>query len=612
MSDADNFLTLTKVPCCVRHSPSPALLSLLFDRDSPLLLAMDSHYGHHDGQSYAAHDGQSYAAHDGQSHVPHDQSNIAYDQSPIPYGQSPHQSPAAISMQSDSAAYSTLEVAQVSTLRDPSLPPSSGPHHTQFIISQPYSVSKPYVGDHGPEVISPSTNEKIVYSGDANYVPSYVPAAVPADAPPPSYAPQKRKGWCGLSLRATWLVAIAVVVILAAALGGGIGGGLAARNKSTSTQNDSSGTGSGSGSDPGSSTGNSTSGTTPEASNPLSGSYLTALNWTDSSSTQRRTVFYQYNESLFYSDFYTTNNSWVTVNVSDIFAQNASLGALDIKAGTALAVDSPSRQDIDYLGSEYFSITLYYMSKDNYLQELVTRDESLGVWTRGALSSVGIKAASNTTLASVAYYCPNVGVSWVCNDETSLFYQDPDGNVLLATGPGWSSGINQLGTANLGVSLAISPFASSSGKNVTDVSELRMLYVSSSNVELVIQNYLGLTDPATVMTSQYATSNASVEIVVCPADYHSQLIMISKDGSGLYTAILDVNDAWQSSSIVTFTNEDGSSTQSKPAVAMEHIAMDNNGVFYGVSAEDSSRIVAYSWDVSDPHTLTWKENIDIL
>jgi hypothetical protein len=99
--------------------------------------------------------------------------------------------------------------------------------------------------------------------------------------------------------------------------------------------------------------------------------------------------------------------------------------------------------------------------------------------------------------------------------------------------------------------------------------------------------------------------------VASPADYHSKLIVIAVDGSGKFTGTLDTNDSWGSTQKITFTNEDGSNTQSQPSIYLEHIAMDNNGVFYGVSANNTGTIVSYSWTYSNPYVLSWKENIDI-
>src|SRR5690606_19605294 len=53
-------------------------------------------------------------------------------------------------------------------------------------------------------------------------------AKSPADLPP------AEKGIWGLKKKTFWIIAIAVLVILAAALGGGLGGGLAARNSRAS------------------------------------------------------------------------------------------------------------------------------------------------------------------------------------------------------------------------------------------------------------------------------------------------------------------------------------------------------------------------------------------
>lgn len=62
-------------------------------------------------------------------------------------------------------------------------------------------------------------------------------SAAPEVADPPSEAPSEpRQRILGLSVRAFWLMIVALVVILAAAIGGGVGGGLAARNRADSSR----------------------------------------------------------------------------------------------------------------------------------------------------------------------------------------------------------------------------------------------------------------------------------------------------------------------------------------------------------------------------------------
>jgi hypothetical protein len=315
-----------------------------------------------------------------------------------------------------------------------------------------------------------------------------------------------------LSRKALWILMI-VGVVLIAGLAGGLAGGLASRHTAASTTSSSSNSNSENSSDDGSGTNIGVNDTIGTEKNPLSNSHLAALNWTDSSGVDRRTIFYLYNQSLFFSDYTASNNSWTAHNLSNIFAQNGS--AIHVLNTSSLAVASPSYEDREYLastqGTNTFYITVYFMDSNSYLREIVTRDIDLLTWTEGALSDAAILADASSSLSAVAFFCPNSGASWLCNDQISLFYQDTDGYLVLNTGPVWTDDVNKLDTAASGASLAVIPYASSSGKNRTDVSELRMMYVSDTYVKLILQNLNGLSSRMSLATPYHlpdSTANA--------------------------------------------------------------------------------------------------------
>ncbi|KAH8655338.1 hypothetical protein BX600DRAFT_515169 [Xylariales sp. PMI_506] len=471
----------------------------------------------------------------------------------------------------ENTAYSTLEVAS----------PHPRQSYEQNLPEAVYSPSELYLGKI---VVDQQQDQTYVDNNRDNET-----GAVPPLTPPP-------KRICGLSRTWFWLV-IGGIIIVAGALAGGLAGGLLSRNHKTGNSDNSAN--------------NSTSnGTTIEGTGPLAASQLAALNWTDSTDTRWRTIFYQNNGALFYNQYHTSNSSWTSLNLSAAFESQNSGKSLSVQLGTPLAVAAPSREDVERLGLDSFIISLYYVDANNYVRDLYTKDESLSSWSQGNLSSTSIKAAANTHLAASAFYCPNDDANWVCNNQFTVYYQDPDGYVRLITGPDWAD-VGKLDVTVLGASIAMFPFASNNGGNITDVSELRFFYYSNSDVLMCYQNLNGLGRFNDLISSSlYSSGSTLPQIVASPANFHSTAIILTMDGTGDFTAAYDDHDSFQINQQVTFTNEDGSTSQAHPSLNLTSLAIDHNGTFYGISSNGSA-IISYSWDPSSKYDLTWKETISV-
>ncbi|KAI1880918.1 hypothetical protein JX265_001158 [Neoarthrinium moseri] len=407
----------------------------------------------------------------------------------------------AIEMTDHQATYSTLEVASPPRYLD-----SSAPERTYY--SPEYSDNK---------IAVDATTDKYFVPQDVGL--EYVPPTVES----------KSRSCFGLTRRKAWIVLIAAVVVIGA-LAGGIAGGLVNRNRAAAP--DSAPVNTSPSASPTPSSPDATS-TGPE-SGPLADSQLSSLNWTDSSGTQRRAVFYQLDGALFYSQKQGADGSWSAFNISGEFQRQKI--DLSPRPGTALAAAAVSREDIDF-GLSPFVATLYYVSNDNYLQEITCRDENLeSSWSRGDLGKAELEAATNSRIAAMGYFCPNDNVAYLCNNNFAILYQASNQSIITTWGPSWTT-TAQIDSGWAGAGLAMYPFVSSAGTNISDVSEIRFYYYSNPFIKMVYQNYQGRTQSTTpTISSQEVIDGIVPQVVASPRNFHSEAIVMSMDGSGKFAA----------------------------------------------------------------------------
>lgn len=365
-------------------------------------------------------------------------------------------------------AYSTLEVT--SSVSEP---------RQQLSAAQPVCMpesSHRLLGQHDlrhtvdnvlPEAVHdswPVPAQKEYY--DQNQAPGHVPPQDPTPA-----AAQNR--FCGLSRKALWMVIILVLLSIGGIVGG-VAGGLTSREPRN---------------EPGNST--ATEPTSGSATGVLSSSQLATINWTDSASVQRRAVFYQRSGALFYSQYHASNKSWTQFNISAVFEREPPEDALRVKFGTPLATGAVSLEDIEYATTEghstVFAACLYFMDDDNHLREVYSNDYDLTSWVQGSLKDASLEAAGDSHLSALADYCPNPQ----CTSQFILTYQGTDGEIMMASGPSWTSP-RQVDMGNTASALAIIPMASNGGRNITDISEMRIFYYSNTAFEFYYWNFKGL------------------------------------------------------------------------------------------------------------------------
>jgi hypothetical protein len=178
------------------------------------------------------------------------------------------------------------------------------------------------------------------------------------------------------------------------------------------------------------------------------------------------------------NQYHISNTSWTTVNVSAAYGHE-----MNVKQGTPLSVVARSIEDVS--GDDWVS-TLYYLNSTSHLQELVTQDQNMLSWGLGALGSYTLLAANNSKIAAVASNCPSG-----CKGGACITYQDTALDVQFTCYNNWA-GITGLKQGYSGAGLAAVPFASSSGTNLTDVSEMRLFYYTNTVVDLTYYNIDGL------------------------------------------------------------------------------------------------------------------------
>ncbi|KAF7538419.1 hypothetical protein G7054_g3015 [Neopestalotiopsis clavispora] len=189
-------------------------------------------------------------------------------------------------------------------------------------------------------------------------------------------------------------------------------------------------------------------------------------------------------------------------------------------------------------------------------------------------------------------------------------YQAEDENIMFVGATAWEP--SKLAAGWPGGGVAMYPFASDDGTNVTDVSEIRFYYQTNTIIELSIQNYLGRSEATgstnPILSDQEVRNDLVPKIVASPRNYHSEAIIMSMDGAGNITGTYYSPNTWDHDNKIRFQNQDGATTVGYLGVNLTSIAMDHNGTFYGIAANGSA-IVAYSWSADSIFGFVWKESI---
>lgn len=196
----------------------------------------------------------------------------------------------------------------------------------------------------------------------------------------------------------------------------------------------------------------------------LSNSGLAAVNWTDTSGTERSAVFYQDgSNSVMVALRDSISNEWTQSNVTAAIMNNTGASRLDVLSGTPFAAVT-----------NRYQVSLYYLTTSNSVAEIWASDIVGEVWYAGALqTSLSPLAAMNGShLSAFWQICTN------CSNSLYMMFQDNGGELQMAnlTNNAWSLGSLNVSTAVNGTGLAVRPFteAQGAGQFGTDPGALRM------------------------------------------------------------------------------------------------------------------------------------------
>lgn len=191
---------------------------------------------------------------------------------------------------------------------------------------------------------------------------------------------------CGLSKRGRWIAIIILTATFIASMVGGLAGGLANRTASKQRQEQVD-----------------APDTQPKPKVPKGtpiNSQLAAINFIDSNFIVRRAFFYQKGPGSLMASYLVedTNNTWITLNITDGITHQDDQQYLPPKNGAPLAAGAIPYGKEDFAGRR-FAVVLYYIAEDHTIQELVSYDEELREWELGLLQYSQKLAITESQLA---------------------------------------------------------------------------------------------------------------------------------------------------------------------------------------------------------------------
>ncbi|RYP25334.1 hypothetical protein DL767_008429 [Monosporascus sp. MG133] len=425
------------------------------------------------------------------------------------------------------------------------------------------------------------------------YPQSAKPDGTESSVPREEEPSQKATGCCGLSRKTSWMIGIAVALVLLGALIGGVVGGLgAARARDAAEQSNSRDSQTATGTDGGDTQ------EPPNANRTIFRSQIAALNYTDLSGTMRHAVFYQRETgSLWVSLHYPHNNSWTQHNISDTIASKTDGDYARPKAGTPLAVAAMPQGNVNGVGPSDvdMAIGLYYLDENERIHELNGFEETLRDWWVGGLTnSARVYASEESQLSAMGFFCPG----GYCPNTMCIAYQGEERRLYYR-----------------GTPLAFMPTADEEGRNVTQQSSLRLYYYASNEIWVDAwsddQWWIGA-EP--VMTNQELVNGTMPQVVAAPAGAsNGNILVISMTGDGVFTGSLYTpGGGWDQTRSLRFTNEDGESTDGRPDSNLEFtgIALNHDGWFYGIT--EDGMIVEYAWNGPvEGFGFSWRGSVDV-
>lgn len=270
--------------------------------------------------------------------------------------------------------------------------------------------------------------------------------------------PAGGKRICGLRPGWFWTVAVLIVLLLIGATAGGVAGGIIRRQSqipSPATETSSA----------------------PPAK--LQDSQLSAVNWTDSTGTQRKAVFYQRNGTLHVSRNSGSGGTtgWAELDIEGQFPA----GAVAAMNSTPLAASIIGGGNADTDTS--FSAALYFIDASNHIRDLVSTADDLATWTKGPLWNASVTASAMSGLAAAAHICVEG-----CLGDRIIVFQVSGGDLYSVHGPDWSDDPKRIVGANIGTPLALTSAAyvnntSGAVEWTAAPTQLRLYYHRDTNID---------------------------------------------------------------------------------------------------------------------------------
>lgn len=271
-------------------------------------------------------------------------------------------------------------------------------------------------------------------------------------------SPTGGKRMCGLRPVWFWTVAVLIVLLLIGATAGAVAGGMIRRQSQVPSQ------------------ATETSSALPAE---LQDSQLSAVNWTDSTGTQRKAVFYQRNGTLHVSRNIGSGGTtgWAELDIEGQFP-GGSVASMD-STPLAASVIGGGNADAD----TSFSAALYFIDASNHIRDLVSTADDLATWTKGPLWNASVTASAMSGLAAAAHICAQG-----CLGDRLIVFQVSGGDLYSVHGPDWSDGPTRIVGANIGTPLALTSAAyvnntSGAVEWTAAPTQLRLYYHRDTNID---------------------------------------------------------------------------------------------------------------------------------
>lgn len=211
----------------------------------------------------------------------------------------------------------------------------------------------------------------------------------------------------------------------------------------------------------------------------LQDSQLSAVNWTDSTGTQRKAVFYQRNGTLHVSRNSVSGGTtgWAELDIEGQFPA----GSVAAMNSTPLAASVIGGGNADPDTS--FSAALYFIDASNHIRDLVSMADDLATWTKGPLWNASVTASAMSGLAAAAHICAEG-----CLGDHIIVFQVSGGDLYSVHGPDWSDDPTRIVGANIGTPLALTSAAyvnntSGAVEWTAAPTQLRLYYHRDTNID---------------------------------------------------------------------------------------------------------------------------------